>query len=346
MANEKITADTLKTSDLPVIMLYDMDSSWASHEIAEAIGETCRLVAALRRLGHSVTTLPLCDQDLTGLLSKYSPQDYIVFNWCEGFPGVPRSEADVVRAIESMQFVYTGSTADVLMLSRDKRRTKEFLERCKVPTPRWKIFDIDDTSEWTIFPAIVKPAFEHCSMGVTPQSVVLNRAEFLERLAYIFKEFNQAALVEEFIDGREFHVALWGNGVIEMLPPVEMDFSAFSDIHDRLCTYEAKFVPSSISYQGIRSLVPAPLSASEMTQLEQVVRASYQAIGCRDYARIDIRLKDGIFYTLDVNPNADISKDASMGCAAKAAGYSYGAMGSQLVRLAAHRHPVFSEAAL
>jgi D-alanine-D-alanine ligase len=136
-------------------------------------------------------------------------------------------------------------------------------------------------------------------------------------------------------------VSLWGNGTIEMLPPAEMDFSQFKDVHDRLCTYESKFVPGSRHYEGIHTLLPAPLSPKEMRLLREVCRAAYRTIGCRDYGRIDIRIRDGVFHVLDVNPNADISADASLACAAEMAGYSYGETGSRIIRLAAKRHPAW-----
>ena len=153
--------------------------------------------------------------------------------------------------------------------------------------------------------------------------------------------FRQSALVEDFIDGREFHVSLWGNGELQMLPVAEMDFSRFDDVRDRLCTYESKFHPGSRHYDGIQTLLPAPLAEAEQNLLYRTAQSAYRAYRCRDFARLDIRLRDGVFYILDINPNPDISSDASMACAAEAAGYSFGAMGSHLIRLAAARHPVF-----
>jgi len=126
-----------------------------------------------------------------------------------------------------------------------------------------------------------------------------------------------------------------------MLPPAEMDYSSLDDIHDRLCTYDAKFLPGSPLYDGIKTLLPAPLSREESNALESACKDAYKALGCRDYGRIDARIRDGIVYVLDVNPNADISADASLACAAEVAGYSYGEAGSRIVRLAAHRHPVW-----
>jgi D-alanine-D-alanine ligase len=187
----------------------------------------------------------------------------------------------------------------------------------------------------------VKPVREHCSIGITPEAVVLNEDALIERIAFVVETYRQPALVEEFIDGREFRVTLWGNEDVEVLPPVEMEFSAFSDLRERLCSWDAKFTPGSRHYTEIRTVAPAPLTAEELRLLEEVSRAAYRAMGIRDYARFDFRLREGIFYLLDPNPNPDISADASLALTAELAGYSYGQMGSRLVRLAAARHPVF-----
>jgi D-alanine-D-alanine ligase len=119
---------------------------------------------------------------------------------------------------------------------------------------------------------------------------------------------------------------------------VELAFSSFPDVRDRLCTYDSKFAPGSLHYQQIETLLPAPLREEARRRLCETAAAAYSAIGCRDYGRIDLRLRDGLFYVLDVNPNPDICADASMACAAEFAGYSYGAFGSFLVALAASRH--------
>jgi D-alanine-D-alanine ligase len=172
---------------------------------------------------------------------------------------------------------------------------------------------------------------------------VLDKTELQERVLYILDTYRQPALVEDFIDGREFRVSVWGNKNLTMPPVAEMDFSFFKNIKDRLCTQDAKFHPGSEHYEKIETLLPAPLSAAQTDTLGKICCDSYRALGCRDYARMDVRLKNDIFYVLDVNPNADISHDASMACAAEKAGLSYGGMGSLFVRYAAGRHPLFGK---
>jgi D-alanine-D-alanine ligase len=328
---------------VPVILLYNLDPDWPSDELSEVEQLSCQLATAIAAAGHPTTKLPVTDSDLPALLRPFSPEGQIIFNWCDTLPTTPKSESLVPRLLDSLGFAFTGADAAALTLSWNKRAMKEALNRSGIPTPAWRLYDEPCTDQWGQYPAIVKVACEHCSEGLTRDSVVMNREELEARIAHVVETYRQPALVEDFIDGRELHVSLWGNGDIEMLPPAEMDFSAFRDIQDRLCTYDSKFVPGSAHYEGIHTLLPAPLNETQLETLRQICRAAYQAIGCRDYARIDLRMRNDTFYVLDVNPNADISADASFACAAELAGYSYGETASRIIRLAAARHAAWTQ---
>ena len=229
------------------------------------------------------------------------------------------------------------------MLAGDKIKTKQALDSFDIPTPEWKVYYEPFAEDWELFPAIVKTTLEHCSVSLNPESVVMNTVELESRIEHVLKNYNQPAMVEDFIDGREFHIPLWGNGAVRMLSVVEMDFSAFSDIHDRLCTYDSKFDPCSMHYNKIESRIPAPLDDTALKALEKISIESYCAIGCRDYGRLDVRERDGKFYVLDVNPNADLDMDASIACSAEYSGLPYHEMMHHLVRLAANRHALFSK---
>jgi D-alanine-D-alanine ligase len=205
----------------------------------------------------------------------------------------------------------------------------------------WQLYKSDKGIRWTSFPAIVKLAYEHSSYGITRESVVQTKEEMEKRVRYVINYMHQPALVEEFIDGREFHVGIIGNENLCVLPPAEIDYSPFDDIHDRLCTYESNFDPASKAYQLTHPKIPADLSKDQLGRLEAMVIAAYKVVGCRDYARMDIRLRDGIFYLLDVNPNPDISSNTSLTKGAELIGLSYGKLGSLLIQLAAQRHPIF-----
>jgi D-alanine-D-alanine ligase len=325
----------------PVLLVFNLDGSWEPAAREEVLRETRRLARALEGEGRRVREFPVRGEGDLETLASLDPSRWIVFNWCESIPGLTRSEAEAARRIGEAGFTYTGAAPEALEFCEDKGRVRELLERRGIPVPAGAVFTAPVRGRWDRFPAIVKALREHCSAGITAEAVVLDERELLDRVAFVVENWRQPALVEEFVDGREFRAVLWGNGPVEMLPVVEMDYADIGRLQDRLCTWEAKFVPGSFHYTAIRTLLPAPLSPGERRTLEGIAAETYRATGCRDYARIDLRLRDGVFFVLDVNPNADISADASIACAAEAAGHSYGALGSRIVGLAAVRHPVF-----
>jgi len=328
---------------VPVVLLYNVDPDWTQAEKEEVISCSTVLGHALIEVGYPTVFVPIADDDIAKHLHSFDPSEHIIFNWCESLPGLRHSEWLVAKRLEMLGFTFTGADSDALALAQDKFKVKSLLDQAGIPTPAWHIFHRDEPVSWESFPAIVKPMNEHCSAGITRDSVVLNPGELRQRIPFILDTYDQPAMVESFIDGREFHVSVWGNEKLIVLPVAEMDFSFFSDVKDRLCTYDAKFIPGSDPYEKIETRLPAALSAGEQQALEKVCCDAYRVLGCRDYARMDIRLQDNIFYVLDVNPNADISQEASMACAAEVAGCSYGQMGSMIVRLAARRHPVFGK---
>lgn len=321
-----------------VVVLHNVDPSWPPADVTEVMDTVRRFMTALTVEGHKVREVPITGKGLAAALASCDPAEHIVFNWCEEIPGIPHSEVQVAAHLEQLGYTYTGSTPEVLSLAWDKGAVKAMLAAHGIPTPFGWVVGTDNLKEWHRFPAIVKPAFEHCSMGVDRNAVVFDQEALRDRVCYVKAKFSQPSLVEDFIDGREFHVTLWGNGPVHMLPPAEMDFSAFPDVRDHLCTFDSKFTPGSRDYESIESRIPAALAAGQMEALRRTSIETYRCIGCRDYARIDLRLRDDLFYVLDVNPNPDFSPDTSLAYAAEAAGMSYGAFAGLLVGLASERH--------
>jgi len=336
-----VTADT-QAAKIPVVLLYCIDPQWTNDERDEVVSQSKQFGDALARVGYPVSFVAIAGDNIAGQLRPFDPSECIVFNWCEEIPGIEHSEWLVAKKLEMSGYTFTGASSGTLELAQDKYRVKVILDKAAIPTPAWQIFNSQYNGSWNIFPAIVKPQNEHCSAGITPESVVTNPTELKNRISFVLKTYSQPALVEDFIDGREFRVSVLGNETLTFLPVAEMDFSLFGKAEDRLCTYEAKFIPGSQHYEEIKTLLPAPLTNNEIEVLQKICSKTYRATGCRDYARMDVRLRGNVFYVLDVNPNADISVDASMACAAETAGISYGQLGSLIIKMAAQRHPVFS----
>lgn len=328
-------------TDLPILMVYDVDPAWSQDSILERLEEAQRMIDAMKAIGHPMTSARLEKANLSEILQQHDPDETIVLNWCEDIPGLPHSCAMAAQELEQLGFTFTGSDSVALTICQDKRKIKNRLENSGIPTPTWKVFTSSQPCTWNRFPGIVKPAFEHFGKGITRESVVQTTTELIHRLSFVLGEYHQPAIVEDFIDGREFHVGIIGNGkLLQALPPGEIDYLGFSDIHDRLCTYESNFDKDSLAYQLTLPRMSCVLSKTELGMLDDIVRQAYLVTNCRDYARMDIRLQDGIFYVLDVNHNADISSETSLVLGAKKIGYSYGQFGSLLVNLAAQRHQI------
>jgi D-alanine-D-alanine ligase len=327
-----------------VVVIYDIDLSWNSFEISSARSSAGELCKALREEGIETVSEELNSTGLAQVLDRYNPDDTLLFNLCETMPGIPESESRVIRTIEERGFSYTGNVPGVIDLSYDKQKVKEVLASFDINTPYGEILAPEEAGDWDLFPAIVKPSREHCSLTISENSVVYDTLALRNQIAVVNNELKQPALVEDFIDGREFHVSVWCNGRPEMLPPAEMDFSFFREARDRLCTYDSKFIPGSKHYERIETLLPAPLDDAELQSMEDVVIKAWKGLRCRDYARFDLRLRDQQFYLLDFNPNNDISMDTSFAMAAEIHGYSYGAVARKIVSMAANRHPAFVNA--
>ena len=301
------------------------------------------LFKSLKDEGIETYLEELSDPDLKTILDKYNPDNTIIFNLCETLPGIRYSERRVLEIIENKGFTYTGNTPEVIELSYDKQKVKEVLGSLGIRVPYGAVLTPEEAAGWNLFPAIVKPSREHCSLTITENSVVFDTFSLQEQILLVKNELNQPAMVEDFIDGREFHVSVWNNEPPEMLPPVEMDFSAFCEARKRICTYDSKFVPGSEHYEKIETLIPAPIDKKLLNDLEKKVLTTWKGIGCLDYARFDFRLRDDELYLLDINPNNDISIDTSFSLATEMTNYSYGQMAKRIVLMAAERHPVLRE---
>ncbi len=326
-------------ADLPVLLLYNLDPAWPEEEIRQARALAELAAAELERLGHPVRPVLVTHPRLEEALQPFNPARCIVLNWCEEIPGLPGSEALVARLLERRGFTFTGAASSALVA--DKNAIKSLLNRRALPTPPWTVYTSPCPDGWRRFPAIVKPVREHGSVGIDRQAVVGDRQRLAEQVERVLQTFRQPALVEEFICGRELTVTLLGNETLHLLPVAEIDFSAIADDLAHIRTFESKFEKSSPSCKEIKTVVPAPLTEQARRQLEAVACATYRAARCRDYVRLDVRLRQGVFYVVDVNHNPDLSLDSSLVLAAGAAGLSYGQLLSLLVNLAAQRHPVY-----
>jgi D-alanine-D-alanine ligase len=270
-------------------------------------------------------------------LSSYSPRDTFIFNNCDGFNGDNMGAVQVIRVIERMGFAHSGSTADTVQLCIDKPRAKDLLQRSGVPTPKFQVFEKAKGAFALEFPVIVKPSIEDASMGIELGSVVTNQQDMFNRVAYIIDEYEQPAMVEQFVGGRELAVAMWGNKVIEILPIAEDDFSAIPDPLQHVLTYESKWKPESPFFNNIPSRIPAQLTRKEEQAIRKVAEATFRTVGLRDLGRVDIRFDNRIPYIIDINELPDLSPDAGFWNQARVTGLSYPQMVERILTHAMKR---------
>lgn len=292
---------------------------------------------ALQEHGHTTVAVPIRD-DLWGPLKSYDPNEWMIFNLCESIRNKTYLEPYIISVFEHLGFRYTGSERRTLANCLNKARAKEILQAHGLPTAAFQIF-----APWSIqrtldFPLFVKPVSEDASIGITLDSVVLDDQALRRRVRYIWDRYHQPALVEEFIEGREFNVTILGNDSPRVLPLSEINFRRIPNPLARIVSYRAKWVPSSPEYLGTPPTCPARVSDSIKQRIEDVARRAYQAMGLRDYGRVDIRLRNSTPYVLEVNPNADLAPDAGIARASRVAGMSYADLADEIVRLAARRY--------
>jgi D-alanine-D-alanine ligase len=323
-----------------VIILHNSPmSNWTADDTLVSVEAVHRMKRGLSAAGLEAIPVPI-RKDIAGPLRDFDPREHVVFNWCEGLEDDPNAYDAIPPVLEELGFVYTGADAWSLSASQHKAFTKELLLQHNIPTPVSKVYPRAVLNGWRRYPALVKPADEHCSFGITRESVVDSPQELKERVLYVLDTWKCPALVEDFIDGIEFNAGIWGNGELAMLPLGAIDYSAFADYHDRLCTYDAKWNPESEAYRLTGVECPAEVDAPLKRRIEKAAFAAYRALKLRDYGRIDMRVRNGVPYVLDVNANPDITMEGGFARSARAAGYDYGRMTARILSLAAQRMPV------
>ncbi len=266
-----------------------------------------------------------------------------VFNLCESVGNESIHEMHAVGIFELMGIPYTGSDPLTLGIALNKCRVKEILSYYGLPTPRFQLMKSPvkvALDEGLQFPLIVKPSHEDASIGIDSNSIVTTPEELKKRIRYVFRAFDQPALVEEYIDGRELNVAIVGNKKPIVLPISEIDMSTLPNQYHRIISYNAKWMKGTAEYEHTKGVCPAQLPPALEAEVKDMALRAYQIIGCRDYARIDFRLsKDHKPYILEVNPNPDISDDAGFARSGRTYGYSFEQLIGKIIECALERIP-------
>ena len=322
---------------MKITVLTYLDEGENSKEYDPVVPQVAR---TLRKLGHRVSVLGMhgdVKRLITGL-SRRKPD--LVFNLMEMFGENVFGDIPVTGLLDLIGLDYTGSGPGELYLSQDKGLTKRLLAFEDILYPRFAVFSREtgfETGGNLRMPLFVKPLRSDASLGIGGKSLVQDWTALMDRVSAIRKELDDAALAEEFIDGREFYVGVIGNSQPKALPPVEIDFTGFPEGVPKVMDSKAKWDERSKEYKGTRSVL-AQLPDELRARLQKVAVDAYRALRVRDYGRVDIRLTDtGDIYVLEVNASCYLERNSEFAMAAGAAGLDYPRLIERIVDLALAR---------
>jgi len=269
----------------------DSEAEYDSPTTLQAIRE------AIASWGHEVVDLE-ATPELPSLLAS-TPLD-LVFNIAEGLKGRNR-ESQVPALLELLDIPYTGSDPATLSIALDKALAKKIVRQHGIQTPNFQLMSTGKErllKDFVRFPVIVKPVAEGSSKGVVSKSVCHSEGELREVVKEILDKYQQPALVEDYIAGREFTVGLLGEKRPKVLPPMEVVFLDNSE-KNPVYSFQHKLEWND----RIRYDVPARLDPAQLERLKSASRAAFMALGCRDVARMDFRMDErGRFFFLECNP--------------------------------------------
>ena len=285
------------------------------------------VITTLRKLGHEVQPLGVHDDlgDIRRTAEEWKP--HIAFNLLEAFDDITIFDQNVVSHLELLKLSYTGCNPRGLLLARDKSLSKKLLAYHRIPVPEFEVFRVGrpvKLSKRLAYPLIVKSLTQEASIGISQASVVDSDEKLKERISFIHESIGTAAIVEQYIEGRELYVGILGNQTLQAMPVWELFFTNMPEGAKRIATDRVKW---SVKYQkkyGIDSGQARDLPDGKAEQIQHLCKRAYRALELSGYARIDLRLDEsGNPWVIEANPNPQIARGEDFAASAEKAGISY-----------------------
>jgi D-alanine-D-alanine ligase len=333
-----IAFDLKPDSPLPAGAPDDLHEEFDSPVTIRAI------VEALRGIGHTVSELGDGPPLLEALLKN--PPDF-VFNIAEG-TGISRNrEARVPAVCEMLGIPCTGSDPLTLAVALDKDMTRRIVADAGIVLPAGFVLapQLPYDGDFHEFPAllaehglacpvILKPTCEGSSKGIRNRCLIETPEDFGPTVVELWNAYRQPVLVEEFIAGEEVTVGVVGNSPPEVLGAMRVVPKAKTDRFVYSLEVKRNW-EEMVTYECPPKLVPGALRA-----LEQAALAAYEAVGCRDVARLDFRVRDGVPYFIEVNPLPGLNPISSdLILISKAVGVSHAELIRRILTAAVGRQP-------
>ena len=285
------------------------------------------VIETLRERGHEVRVLGVHDE-LGGIrpaVSEFEP--HIVFNLMEAFADVTTFDQNVVSYLELLRLAYTGCNPRGLILARDKALSKKLLAYHRIPVPDFTVVRRGRKPllpKRMHYPLIVKSLFFEASTGISQASVVENDDQLARRVHFVHESLGTAAIVEQFIAGRELYVGVLGNQRLDVFPVLEMSFVDMPGNKWCIATERVKWSTKYQKRHGIMTKA-ATLDPAMAEHIQRIAKRSCQALDLSGYARIDLRLDEvaGRVYVLEANPNPNLAYGEDFAESAEVSGTSY-----------------------
>jgi D-alanine-D-alanine ligase len=301
------------------------------------------VISTLTAMGHDVKTLGVHDDlgEIRRLATEWKP--HIAFNLLEGFDDITIFDQNVVSHLELLKLSYTGCNPRGLLLARDKSLSKKLLAYHRIAVPEFEVVRIGRPirrPKRLQFPLIVKSLTQEASIGISQASVVDSDEKLKERVAFIHESIGTAALVEQYIEGRELYVGIIGNQTLQAMPVWELYFSNMPEGAKRIATDRVKW---SVKYQkkyGIDSGPARDLPEAKSEEILHLCKRAYRALELSGYARIDLRFDEsGNPWVIEANPNPQIAKGEDFAASAEKIGLSYEAVLQRIINLGLRWQP-------
>ncbi|MFQ3593328.1 MAG: hypothetical protein SNJ82_09105 [Gemmataceae bacterium] len=294
----------------------------------------------LREAGYQVMRLGVTNDAPSLIRGLHEQAPDVVVNLFEGTPDNNANEMYAAGILEWLGISYTGCPFQTLVLARSKHQAKRLFHAEGIPTAAY--FVVEDgkvTSNPLRYPCIVKPTQQDASVGVDQASVVTTFEQLQARVRFLYEQFAQPVLVEEYIPGREITLALVEIPQLTLLPGTEVLFQYKNPEFWPILTYKAKWDVDSIEFNETDYHFHAELSPELLDQMHSIAKRAYHLLGCRDYARVDFRLREGDnqLFVLELNPNPEFAPNRGLANNLWAANISHEQFTRQLVRNALAR---------
>ena len=295
------------------------------------------VISTLTAMGHEVRALGVHDDlgEIRRLVTEWKPQ--IAFNLLEGFDDVVIFDQNVVSHLELLKLPYTGCNSRGMLLARDKSLAKKLLSYHRIRVPEFEVFRAGRPvrrPKRLTFPLMVKSLTEEASIGISQASVVDSDEKLKERVAFVHESIGTAAIVEQYIEGRELYVGILGNHTLQALPVWELFFTNMPEGAKRIATDRVKW---SVKYQkkyGIDSGMATELAEGQAEHIQHLCKRVYRALELNGYARVDLRLDAaGNAWVIEANPNPQIAKGEDFVDSAAKIGLSYETVLQRIINL-------------